>query len=81
MACQVLFNHMQDEHDLILTESEMAEIIITVHANHGYYTLKHLVREMRDVQKKYFITKDDKVLIRSKNLEKEIDNLLSDKLF
>lgn len=39
------------------------------------------VREMRYLQKRYFVTKDKSLLIESKKLEAIVDNLIADKLF
>lgn len=35
-----------------------------------------LVRAMRDAQKEYFKTRDNKVLLRSKELERKVDSYL-----
>ena len=86
---QKLFDHMHDEHNLVLLDSEMREIVNIVNEDYGYDELKKAVKEMREIQKRYFqltIKKapDDvkqSVLVKSKELEKFVDDLISDKLF
>ena len=89
MAYQELFDLLSQEHDITALESEMQEIIHVVHKNHGYDELKKAVKKMRAIQKRYFQLKIKKasnelkqsVLIESKELEKVVDELISDKLF
>ena len=42
---------------------------------HDFY---RTVREMRDAQKKYFSTRDEKVLSESKRLEKKVDEMVAE---
>jgi len=84
-----LFDYMVEQHDLTLLESELAEIVHHVHKEHGYDQLKKAVKEMREVQERYFqhkIRKMDpaqkqRLLVLSKEKEKIVDELISDKLF
>lgn len=42
-----------------------------------YEELAALVKEMRDTQNRYFKTKDQDILMKSKKLEKQVDDYIS----
>ena len=43
-----------------------------------YDEFKELVREMRHAQRRYFISRRPEVLVRSKELERQVDEVLAD---
>ena len=49
------------------------EIVIAQARREGSAEFRSLVREMREAQKEYFRHRDREVLIRSKQLEKQVD--------